>query len=47
MLWSMFNSEASAVTAKQVVVVVVVGRQEMNFLKSNNCRSRIEHVTPP
>ena len=33
MLWSISNREASAVMAKQVVVMVV-GRQEMNFVKS-------------
>jgi hypothetical protein len=41
----MSNSKVSAVMVKQVVVVVVVGRQEMDFLKSNNCCSQIEHVT--
>ena len=40
----MSNSEASAAMAEQVVVVV--GRQERRIsLKSNNCRSWIEHVT--
>lgn len=47
MLLSMSNSEASAVTVKQVVVADVMVRKELNFLKSKNCLSRIEHVTPP
>ena len=33
--WSMSNSEASAVMAKQVVVVVVGKTRELNFVKFN------------